>query len=55
MKTHTKTIQGQKVTAYNDSNAEWVVQLNDHTDRFDMRNWTMKDAMSFMVEIWGNK
>ena len=42
------------VTAYNDSGAEWVVQVNGRTDRFDMRKWTMRDAMTFAAELYGN-
>jgi len=52
MKTLTKTIHGVTVTAYNDSNAEWVVQAGDmDAQRFDMRKWTRKDAMEFAARI----
>jgi hypothetical protein len=53
MRTHNKEINGVKVSAYNDSGSEWVVQCNGHTDRYDMRNWTMKAAIIFSIEMWG--
>ena len=55
MTTHKKTIQGKLLTAYNDSNVEWVITFNGHTDRYPKNKWTMKDAISFMVELWGEK
>ena len=52
MKTHTKTIHGVKVKAYNDSNCEWVVQAGDmNVQRYDKRKWTMKDAMEFAARM----
>ena len=55
MKVHKRIINGQEVKAYNDSNAEWVVSLGDRVDRYDMRKWGMKEAMVFMVELFGEK
>ena len=53
MKIHTKTIKGLKVTAYNDSNAEWVVQAEGfEVYRFDKREFTMKAAMEFIADIF---
>ena len=52
MKTFTKTIHGVKVTAYNDSNIEWVVQAGEMSEqRFDKRKWSMKDAMELAARI----
>ena len=52
MRTFTKTIYGVKVTAYNDSNIEWVVQAGDMSEqRFEKRKWTMKDSMEFAARI----
>lgn len=52
MKTTTKTIHGIKVTAYNDSNTEWVVQAGDMTEqRFDKKDWSMNDAMEFAARM----
>jgi len=44
------------VCAYNDSNAEWVVLCNGHTERFKQTKfWTMKRSMRVAAEIWGEK
>lgn len=52
MKTTTKIIHGIEVTAYNDSNSEWVVQAGDMIEqRFDKKDWSMKDAMEFAARI----
>ena len=53
MKTHTKTINGTIVTAYKDSGTQWAVTVNGRTEWFDAREWTMKNAMVFMVELFG--
>tara|TARA_B100000768_G_scaffold130189_1_gene120776 strand:- start:844 stop:1017 length:174 start_codon:yes stop_codon:yes gene_type:complete len=56
MKIHTKTINGLHITAYNDSNAEWVVQVEGFsTYRFDKRKFTMKDAMQLMADIFARE
>ena len=56
MKIHTKIIKGLKVTAYNDSNAEWVVQVEGFsTYFFDKRKITMKDAMQLMADIFARE
>ena len=52
MKVHTKEINRIKVTAYNDSNTEWVVQAGDMTEqRFDKKVWSMTEAMEFAARI----
>ncbi len=52
MKTYKKEIDGIKVLAYNDSGSEWVVKAGDmSTQRFDMRKWTMKEAMKFAAQM----
>jgi hypothetical protein len=52
MKVTTKTLYGVKVTAYNDSNSEWVVQAGGTSEqRFGKKYWTMKDAMEFAARI----
>jgi len=52
MRIHKKEIEGIKVTAYNDSNSEWVVQAGDMTEqRFPINAWTMKDAMELAARI----
>tara|TARA_R100000544_G_C2165677_1_gene29789 strand:+ start:147 stop:320 length:174 start_codon:yes stop_codon:yes gene_type:complete len=56
MKIHTKTINGLEITAYNDSNAEWVVQVEGFsTYFFDKRKITMKDAMQLMADIFARE
>jgi hypothetical protein len=54
MKTYKKEINGTQVEAYNDSNSEWCVKCNGRTERFDSRKWTMKNAMEFAVELFGD-
>lgn len=52
MKVHTKTLNGLKVTAYNDSGVEWVVQAGDMLEqRFPKNKFTMKAAMQFAADI----
>lgn len=52
MRVYKKEIYGIKVTAYNDSNAEWVVNAGDWSQqRFDKRKWTMKHAMEFAARL----
>jgi hypothetical protein len=48
----TKEIQGIKVTAYNDSGIDWVVQAGEMLEqRFSVSKWTKKDAMEFAARI----
>jgi hypothetical protein len=51
--TFTKKIFGIEVTAYNDSNSEWVVRADclAHTHRFEIRRWTRRDAMVFVAKL----
>ncbi len=52
MKIYTRTINNIKVTAYNDSNVDWVVKAGDmSTQRFPKNKFTMKEAMKFMADI----
>jgi len=52
MRTYTKTINGVKVTAYNDSGAEWMVQAGSMgTYGYPMNKFTMKEAMKLAAEI----
>ena len=52
MRTTTKTINGLKVSAYNDSGSDWVVKAGDvRVMRFDVRKWALKNAMEFAAEI----
>ena len=52
MKINQKEIYGIRVTAYNDSNVEWVVQAGDMEEqRFDMKVWSMIDAMEFAARV----
>lgn len=53
MKTYTKEINGVTVTAYNDSNVDWVVTVNGSTAPWPRNKFTMKQAMENMVEIFG--
>lgn len=51
MKAHNKEIRGIKVSAYSDADV-WVVQAGDMLEqRFEKKNWTMKEAMEFAVDI----
>tara|TARA_R110001606_G_scaffold66286_3_gene152660 strand:- start:9797 stop:9982 length:186 start_codon:yes stop_codon:yes gene_type:complete len=54
MKTNTtKEIHGIKVTAYNDSGIEWVVQAGEMLEqRFAISKWTKKDAMEFAARVF---
>jgi GH24 family phage-related lysozyme (muramidase) len=52
MRIYRKEIEGIKVTAYNDSDCEWVVQAGDMLEqRFPINAWTMKDAMDLAARI----
>ena len=52
MRVNTKIIEGIKVTAYNDSNIEWVVQAGDMSEqRFNKRKWSMKESMEFTARM----
>ncbi len=55
MKIHNKIINGVKIKAYNDSNAEWVIQVegSEIVHRFDKRKWSMKQAVEFAAKITG--
>ncbi len=47
------TLNNMIVTAYNDSNVEWVVQGGGHTPhRFPKNKFTMKKACEFYIEIF---
>jgi len=53
MRIHKKTIKGLKVEAYNDSNIEWVVQVEGRgAQRFDKRKWSMNEAILFAVSLY---
>lgn len=56
MKTFSKAIMGIIVTAYNDSNSEWVVEADclAQVHRFDMRRWTRREAMLFVAKLASN-
>ena len=42
-----------RVTVYNDSNVDWVVQGGGHTvHRFPKNNFTMKAAWNFYMDIF---
>lgn len=52
MKAFSKEIDGIKVSAYNDSGVEWVVQAGDmEPQRFAKKDWSRKDAMEFAASI----
>lgn len=52
MRVTKKQIGKIQVTAYNDSNIEWVVSSKGFsTQRFAKNKWTMKDAISFYCEL----
>lgn len=55
MKTHTRTINGVQVRAYNDSGVDWVVTCNGSTANWPIKKFTMRDAMAHMVETFGGK
>jgi hypothetical protein len=53
MKIHKRIINGLAVTAYNDSNVEWVVESAEHSPmRFNRNRWTMAEAIDFYVRCW---
>lgn len=52
MKIYRKKINGIKVSAYNDSNVEWVVQAGGFSaQRFPKNKFSMRDAMEFMAKV----
>lgn len=53
-RTYRKEFYGKIVSAYNDSNFEWVVIVEGSTltQRFEKRKWTMKDAMEFAARVY---
>ena len=52
MRISKKQINGVKVTAYNDSGVEWVVQAGDMEEqRYPKNKFTMKHAVTFAAEI----
>ena len=52
LKKYNRTINGLDITAYNDSNAEWIVQYDGSNFSFDKRKITMKDAMQLIADIF---
>ena len=56
MKIYTKTINDLEITAYNDSNSEWVVQAKGFgTYFFDKRKITMKAAMELIADVFARE
>lgn len=52
MRTYTKTINGIKVTAYNDSGVEWMVQAGSmEAYGYPINKFTMKEAMELAARI----
>ena len=53
-RTYRKEFHGKVVSAYNDSNFEWVVIVEGSTltQRFEKRKWTMKGAMELAARIY---
>ena len=52
MRIYKKTINGVKVTAYNDSGVEWMVQAgNMETYGYPIKKFSMKEAMEFAAEV----
>lgn len=52
MRIYKKQIKGVKVTAYNDSGIEWVVQAGDLSEiRYPKNKFTMKHAMESAAGI----
>lgn len=52
MRTYTKTINGIKVSAYNDSGIEWKVQAgNMGTYGYPVSQFTMNEAMELAARI----
>ena len=52
MKIHKRTVIGVEVTAYNDSNAEWVISSDKHgTMRFNRNHFTMTEAIDLYIRI----
>lgn len=53
MKINNHERNGMKVTAYNDSNVDWVVQGGGHTvHRFPKNKFTMRSACEFYIDIF---
>lgn len=53
MKIHKRLLQGVAVTAYKDSNVDWVVMSVEHdTMRFPCNRFTMAEAIEFYMRLY---
>jgi hypothetical protein len=56
MRIYKKEINEFKMSGYNDSGAQWVIQGGDHSgQRFDKRQWPLKAAFEFYARIYNYK
>jgi hypothetical protein len=55
MKIYKRFIAGLIITAYNDSNIEWVVSSKEYSEiRFNRNHFTMSEAIDFYTRIFSN-
>jgi hypothetical protein len=57
MRVYKREVDGFKMTAYNDSNAEWAISSKDsngynRTHWYDMRKYTLTRALEIHAEIY---
>ena len=52
MKTYKREVDGFKMTVWNDSNADWVIQDHERTSHYDKRKFTMKKALALHAQLY---
>ena len=55
MKTYNRESNGIKVSVWNDSGADWMVQDSERTVPYPINKFTMKGAVKLHGEIFGGK
>ena len=55
MKTYSRESNGIKVSVWNDSGADWMVQDSERTVPYPINKFTMKDAVKLHGEIFGGQ
>jgi phosphoribosyl 1,2-cyclic phosphodiesterase len=53
MKIHKRTVIGVEVTAYNDSNVDWVISSVEYGElRFERKHFTLNEAIEFYIKLY---
>ena len=55
MKTYNREANNIKVSVWNDSGVEWMVQDSERTTAYPIKTFTMKEAVKLHGEIFGGK